>query len=69
MKKILFVFILFIIACAGYTDAPVKSGAEVLIEEHIGLLQGKRVGLVTNHTGILPDGSHLADALYKHEAI
>jgi len=69
MKKIHFVFLLFITACAGYTDAPVKIGAELLFEEHIDLLQGKRVGLVTNHTGILPDGRHLADVLHEHEAL
>ena len=69
MKKILFVFLLFIVSCAVYTDAPVKIGAELLFEEHIDLLQGKRVGLVTNHTGILPDGRHLVDVLHEHEAV
>lgn len=29
------------------------------------LVQGKRVGLITNHTGLLPDGEHLIDALHQ----
>ncbi len=41
----------------------VKIGAEVLLEKHLDLIKGKRVGIVTNHTGILPDGRHIVDVL------
>jgi uncharacterized protein YbbC (DUF1343 family) len=44
-------------------QAHVKVGAEVLIERELGLLKGKRVGVITNHTGRLPDGTHIVDAL------
>lgn len=39
-----------------------KSGSEILLDS-IYLLENKRVALITNHTGILPDGKHLIDAL------
>lgn len=39
-------------------------GAEKLLTpEFIDLVKGKRVGLVTNHTGVLPNGQHLIDLL------
>jgi uncharacterized protein YbbC (DUF1343 family) len=43
----------------------VKTGAEVLVEERLALLGGKRVGVICNHTSLLPDGTHLVDALLK----
>lgn len=48
----------------------VKIGAEQLFSrafEH--LVKGKRVGLVTNHTGLLPDGEHLIDLLYENPEV
>ena len=36
----------------GVPGVPVKTGLEVLVEEGLPLLEGKRVGLVTNHTGV-----------------
>ena len=42
-------------------------GAEQLFsEDNIHLIKGKRIGLVTNHTGVLPDGTHLIDLLNDH---
>jgi uncharacterized protein YbbC (DUF1343 family)/outer membrane protein assembly factor BamB/predicted phosphodiesterase len=42
----------------------VKIGAEQLFSpEYEKLIKGKRVGLVTNQTGLLPDGTHLIDHL------
>lgn len=40
----------------------VRSGAEVLVEDKIDLLEGKRVGLVTNHSAVVGD-DHLIDLL------
>ncbi|WP_424492755.1 exo-beta-N-acetylmuramidase NamZ domain-containing protein [Salinimicrobium sp. GXAS 041] len=45
----------------------VKIGAEQLTSkayEH--LINNKRVGLVTNHTGLLPNGKHLIDVINNH---
>ncbi|MGI0106002.1 exo-beta-N-acetylmuramidase NamZ domain-containing protein [Salinimicrobium sp. WS361] len=45
----------------------VKIGAEQLFSPAFAhLVKGKRVGLVTNHTGLLPDGTHLIDLLNDH---
>jgi uncharacterized protein YbbC (DUF1343 family) len=41
----------------------VKTGLEVLAEDGFAALKGKKVGLVTNHTGIMPDGTANMDAL------
>lgn len=52
-------------------DAPkVKIGAEQLFTPgYENLVKGKRVGLITNHTGLLPDGQHLIDLLYEHPEV
>ncbi len=47
-------------------DAQVKTGIEVLAENGFDLLQGKRVGLVTNPTGIDSQLRSTIDILYKH---
>lgn len=60
----------------GRSDAPsdtqnvprparVRTGAELLIERGAESLQGLRVGVICNHTSLLPDGTHLVDALLK----
>lgn len=48
----------------------VKIGAEQLFSsgfQH--LVKGKRVGLITNHTGLLPDGTHLIDLLHENPEV
>lgn len=42
-------------------------GAEQLLSpEFFSLIKDKRIGLITNHTGLLPDGQHLIDVLNNH---
>lgn len=54
----------------SFADPRVIIGAErLLTPEYFSLIQGKRVGLVTNHTGLLPDGRHLVDVLFKHPEV
>lgn len=48
-------------ACAGGGDAapappPVRPGIEVLLSDSLGLVRGRRVGLITNHTGVFEFG-------------
>jgi uncharacterized protein YbbC (DUF1343 family)/CubicO group peptidase (beta-lactamase class C family) len=43
--------------------ARVKTGFEVLAEGHFALLRGKRIGMITNPTAVLPDLRHEADVL------
>lgn len=70
---VLFIAITVILSCCTIkiethndTDR-VITGAEQLFEpKYFSLIQGKRVALVTNHTGLLPNGVHLADTLHGH---
>jgi len=45
----------------------VKTGADILFESKTELIDGKRVALITNHTAMLANGKHLADALSQYE--
>ncbi len=58
-------FILFPLTVIGAV-AQVKTGIEVLAENGFDLLQGKRVGLVTNPTGIDSQLRSTIDILHKH---
>ncbi len=43
----------------------VRIGAEILLEKHLDSLAGKRIGVICNHTSVLPNGIHLVDTLLK----
>jgi uncharacterized protein YbbC (DUF1343 family) len=43
--------------------ARVLPGLEVLLRDSSHLVQGRRVGLITNHTGVTTDGQHAVDYL------
>ena len=45
--------------------ARVRTGVEVLLSGPMDIFEGKRVGVVCNHTSVLPDGTHLVDTLLK----
>jgi uncharacterized protein YbbC (DUF1343 family) len=47
-------------------DPVVRPGLEVLLADSIHLVRGRRVGLVTNHTGINGKGAHGIDLLMDH---
>ncbi len=58
------IFIFLFLLCSSLSCGErVRVGAEVLLEKHLDLLSGKRVGVVCNHTSVLPNGIHLVDAL------
>jgi uncharacterized protein YbbC (DUF1343 family) len=50
---------------AGVAAAQVKTGADLLFRKHFKLIEGKRVGLVTNNSALLSNGQHLADAIHS----
>lgn len=52
-------------APAPATAGPVLTGIDVLRADGFKLLAGKRVGLVTNHTGVARDGATTIDLLHK----
>ena len=51
-------------AIAPRPAATVTAGADRLLGEYAQLVRGKRVALVSNHSGRLADGTHLADAIH-----
>lgn len=71
--------LLFALACSPGTqpDAPgdepaataVVAGIDVLLEERLDILGGKRVGLITNHTGRTADGRSTIDVLAASSAV
>ena len=46
--------------------APVTVGADRLFSEYEHLIRGKRLALVSNHSGTLANGTHLADTLHRY---
>jgi len=51
------------LACAAPTTAQVRPGIEVLVTDSANLIAGKRLGLLTNHTGIDRQGRRDVDVL------
>ena len=45
---------------------PVRPGIEVLLEDSLHLVAGKRVGLITNQTGVDSSGRSSIDRLFEH---
>ncbi len=68
MKKISLFFVLVIIA-NSFLFSQTKSGIEVLAESNFKLLQGKRVGLITNPTGISSNYISTVDILAKAKGV
>ena len=75
MKSLLFFPLLwcFFGACAPQSVASrpsaapaVRVGADRLLTEYSHLIEGKKLALVSNHSGRLADGTHLADALHAY---
>lgn len=67
-SKYLLVFLLFLTAAAPAQNNLtflVKPGIDVLLQERIDLLQGKRIGLITNPTGITANLTGTIDTLYR----
>lgn len=43
----------------------VRTGADLLVSENLDLIENKKLGIITNHTGILSNGTHLVDTLFS----
>jgi len=69
----IFQFLLAVFVCVqlalplcSFSQAPrVKTGLDVLVEQDFTPLKGRRVGLITNHTGVTRDGRSAID-LFAH---
>ena len=53
----------------GTPVGPVLVGVDVLVRDNFKQLRGKRVGLITNHTGISRDGVATIDLLHKAQGV
>ena len=64
-RTLLILFFLLAISPSGYTHSKITTGAE-RIAQYLSLIQGKRVGMVVNHTSVVGTGqTHLLDTLLK----
>ncbi len=61
MKRLVIAFAL----AASTAGAQVRPGIEVLVTDSVHLIRGKRVGLITNHSGRARDGTSSIDLLFK----
>jgi len=52
-----------------YKQTIVKPGIEVFLESHLDLVKGKRVGLITNPTGVDSDLESIIDLFYDNQEI
>ncbi|RPI72925.1 MAG: DUF1343 domain-containing protein [Ignavibacteriales bacterium] len=57
------------LSCSFPQDKELLTGADVLLRDHLDLLKGKSSGIVTNHTAILNNGTHLVDTLNNLDQI
>jgi len=51
------------------TNKKLEIGADRLISNYMNLIVGKRIGLVTNASGVLSNGTLLVDSLYKIKGV
>lgn len=47
----------------------VKTGADRLLSDQFDIIKNKSVGIVTNHTGLLSNGTHLVDTLFNRDDV
>lgn len=69
IRPLALIFSSAILVCSAHAlaAAPVKLGIDTLTEERLELLQGKRVAVVTNHTGLNSAGTHLVPLLIENK--
>jgi uncharacterized protein YbbC (DUF1343 family) len=65
MKLILLVATVLLLPSCLPAQQRVRLGIEVLLSDSLHLIRGKRVGLITNHTGVVPDGRSSIDLLHS----
>ncbi len=63
-------FLIFSLLIAVQTGGcAVKLGLENLVENHLDLIENKRLGIIANHTSLDSKGRHIVDVLSKHAKI
>jgi uncharacterized protein YbbC (DUF1343 family) len=64
-SSILFIFCFLLTMACRLDNRKVKSGLDVLLEKHTAVLEGKKLGIVTNQTGRSSTGEHIVDILSR----
>ncbi len=64
LRMVLLGNLLFFLSCENKFE-PVKPGLDVLIQESINLIEGRKIGIITNHTALSSNGEHIVDVLIK----
>jgi uncharacterized protein YbbC (DUF1343 family) len=67
MKRVTIILLPICLILLQPATGQVKTGADLLFEKYFHLVEGKKIGLVTNHTALLSSGKHLADALSENK--
>ncbi len=63
-------FILTSVGCGNAENSnQVYTGADILLSEKFSLIKNKRLGIVTNHTALLKNGTHLVDTLFARDDV
>jgi uncharacterized protein YbbC (DUF1343 family) len=74
VKILLFSVVIFLIVSSKSNEQPIarqknlssfKLGNENLLSENIALISGKNVGIITNNSGILSEGTSIVDAMLQ----
>jgi uncharacterized protein YbbC (DUF1343 family) len=63
MRGLVYLGVLGLLACGGVGGAQVRPGIEVLLQDSLHLVRDRRLGLLTNHTGIDRAGRRDVDVL------
>jgi len=73
MKKTKIVIFALVFLISGILfsmdNQKVKAGLDVFLVNHLSKLEGKRVGIITNQTGIASSGEHIVDILSSIEGL
>jgi len=69
MKKSVAILLLFSVLSAYTQSVKVKTGLEVLQENNFDLLKGKKVGLITNPTGVNSNLKSTTDILFENKEV
>lgn len=61
--------IIFLLTISTFAQQKVRLGNERLVNEFFHLIEGKRVGVIANHTSLLSNGEHLVDYLFESKKV
>jgi len=65
MKTYIFLFLLIPI----FSYSKVLIGIESLISDQFHLIENKNIGIITNHTSVIPSGKHFVDHLFEMKKV